>query len=144
MAEPKKYGLYIKRINAWLDCEANRHLTQRNLTRSQSHFLMELRRRPEQTATLKEMESCLNSAQSTVAGLAARLEKKGLIASFSDPQDKRVKLVRLTEDGDACCATSLDEIVATEEQLVSDLTDCERTLLLNLLERMYATVRQSE
>lgn len=144
MTEPKGYGLYIKRLSAFMDSEANRNLQNRNLTHSQSHFLMELRHRPEKSAALKEMESRFKAAQSTIAGLAVRLEKKGLIESYQDPEDRRVKRVRLTADGEACCETSLQEIIASEEQLLTDLTDCERTLLLNLLERMYKTIRKGD
>lgn len=140
MDKPRGFGLYIKHINACMDSEANRHLSARNLTRSQSHFLMELLKRPDHTAALKEMEICLNAAQSTVAGLAQRLEKKGLIESLQSPEDHRVKLVRLTDEGVGTCEVSFQEIAASEAHLVSSLTDCEQMLLLNLLERMYKTV----
>lgn len=142
MDKPRGYGLYIKRINAFLDCEANRNLQNRNLTHSQSHFLMELLRKPGQTAPLKELESRFSAAQSTIAGLAVRLEKKGLIESLPDPNDRRVKLVRLTEAGARVCEDSFKEIIASEEHLLSDLTEVEQTLLLNLLERMYATIQK--
>lgn len=143
MDEPKGYGLYIKRISAFLDSDANRNLQKRNLTHSQSHFLMELRRRPGYSATLKEMESRFCAAQSTIAGLAVRLEKKGLIESFQDPSDRRVKCVRLTAAGQASCETSLQEILAMEAHLVADLTDVEQTLLLSLLERIYGSVKRN-
>ena len=79
---------------------------------------------------------------STIAGLAVRLEKKGLIESLPDPNDRRVKLVHLTEAGASVCEDSFKDIIASEERLLSDLTDVEQTLLLNLLERMYATVQK--
>lgn len=142
MTEPKGYGLYIKRVNDCLDAEANRDLQKRDLTRTQAHFLMELRRRPDKTAALKELEDRFSAAQSTVAGVAVRLEKKGLIESFSSPEDRRVKLVRLTEAGEASCEASLAEIAATEAHMLSALTDCEQTLLLNLLGRVYETMKK--
>lgn len=142
MESPKGYGLYIKRISSCLESEANRSLQARNLTHSQAHFLMELNRRENNTAPLKSLESCFDAAQSTIAGLAVRLEKKGLIESFSDPQDRRVKLVRLTTAGRAEVNACFREIAASEAHLVSGLTDCERTLLMNLLERLHETVKK--
>lgn len=141
MPEPIGYGRYIRRIHACMEAEANRNLEKRNLTLSQSHFLMELRHRPNQCAALKELETCFQSAQSSIASLAVRLEKKGLVERFTDPQDKRVKYVRLTQAGQESCDTSMSEILATEEHLLAGLSECERTLLLNLLQRLFNNVK---
>ena len=134
-------GLYIKWINEAIAAEANRNLKRHNLTMSQCHVLMALFRREERSASLKELEGMFGVSQPTMAGLAARLEAKGLITGFADPRDRRVKLVRLTEAGLTICQASHQEIMATEERITDALSSEERALFLDMLRRIHDSLR---
>lgn len=50
--------------------------------------------------SLKELEKILHVAQSTTARIVTKMEGKGLIDSFSDVSDKRIKYIRLTQYGE--------------------------------------------
>lgn len=135
------YGMYIKQISDYMDKDINRNLERHNLTHSQSRFLMALFHRETQCASLKQLENLFGVAQSTMAGIAVRLESKGLIVSFTDAQDRRIKHVQLTEAGRNVCQASHDTILATENRLVSGLTGIERQIFLDLLQKVYQAVR---
>ena len=136
-----QYGWYLRRIGLCMEHAANLRLQQSNLTVSQMHMLMMLSGEPGEMARLKELESRFHAAQSTVAGIAQRLEKKGLIESLAAPEDRRVKLVRLTDAGRALTETCHADIRQNNERLVSALNEEERGQLAVLLQKVYETVK---
>ena len=137
------YGWFIKRIDNALEKEANQNLQTLNLTMQQNHALVLLVHAPEHTLSLKELEERFCAAQSTVAGLISRLEKKGLVEAVSSPEDKRVKRVRLTEEGQRLCAISRQNLVDSEARLTSNLSPEERESFLACLKKVYEAVRSS-
>lgn len=135
------YGWYIKRIDNALGKEANHNLQSHNLTFQQSHALVMLSHAPERTLPLKELESRFGAAQSTVAGLVARLEKKGLVEALQSPEDRRIKLVRLTDEGEAMHQNCHQDVVNSENRLTALLTQSEKETLLVLLQKLYEAVK---
>ncbi len=87
----------------FLEDVANEELRADDMTSSQVKMLMIINETKDECITLKELEKHFGVAQATIAGTAARLEKKGMIESFYDPSDKRVKHVRITDKGRAMC-----------------------------------------
>lgn len=135
------YGWYIKRIDNALAKEAARNMQAHALTIQQNHVIAMLHHAPDGTLTLKEMEEHFGAAQSTVAGLIARMEKKGLVEGFGDPADRRVKRVRLTEAGRAMGQGCRQDVVLSEKRLTALLTEEEKTQLLTLLQKVYEAVK---
>lgn len=135
-------GLLLKKINESLARRANANLQAQDLTFAQMHVLARLHHAPGYTLRLKELEGCFCLAQSTVAGLASRLEKKGLVEHVADPADKRVKRIRLTQRGRETCERGRENIRRSEEMLVSRLTEEEQTELHRLLTIVYDTVQE--
>lgn len=142
MKEPLAgYGWFIKRISNALEKEMNHNLQSHNLTMQQSRVLVILAHAPEMTLPLKELEERFCAAQSTVAGLVSRLEKKGLVKGVSAPGDRRVKHVHLTEAGLQMHLACHQDILASEKRLTSQLTDEEKELLLDCLRKVYNAVK---
>ena len=135
------YGWYIKRIDNALEKEANSNLQALNLTMQQNRVLIQLAHAEGNTLSLKALEERFGAAQSTVAGLVSRLEKKGLVEPLSDPADRRIKLVRLTEEGARLHAVSRQNVVDSEEWLTALLTDEEKQMLLTCLKKVYEAVK---
>lgn len=135
------YGWFIKRIDNALGKEANSNLQALNLTMQQNRVLIHLALAEGHTLSLKTLEEHFGAAQSTVAGLVSRLEKKGLIEALSDPADRRIKLVRLTEEGLRLNALSRQQVVASEARMTALLTEEEKALLLSCLKRVYEAVK---
>ena len=135
------YGWFIKRIDNALEKEANQNLQALNLTMQQNRVLILLAHAEAHTLSLKALEEHFGAAQSTVAGLVSRLEKKGLIEAVPDPSDRRVKLARLTEEGARIHAQSLQDVVNSESRLTANLSQEEREVFLNCLKKVYEAVK---
>ena len=130
-------GALIKQIHDELEKKANALLRQQDLTLSQMNVLMELEAAPDHHLSLKELEGLLHVAQSTAAGIVVRLEQKGFVESFADENDRRVKKVSITPAGLACCQNASSNVKDMESQLLSGLTEGERTLFRELLEKVF-------
>ena len=135
------YGWFIKRIDNALEKEANQNLQSLNLTMQQNRVLILLAHAEEHTMSLKALEEHFGAAQSTVAGLVARLEKKGLTEAVSSPADRRIKLVRLTEEGIRLHAQSRQMVVDSETRLTALLSGEEKQQLLTCLRKVYEAVK---
>ncbi len=135
------YGFFIKRINNALEKEANANLQALDLTMQQNRALVLLAHAPDQTLTLKELEERFCAAQSTVAGLISRLEKKGLVNAVTDLTDRRVKRVQLSEKGMQLHDASHQDILRSEERLTRLLTEAEKEQLLSCLKKVYEAVK---
>ena len=106
------------------------------MTLSQYTVLMPLEGQAEGAMTLKEIEKTLRCAQSTAHGLVTRLEEKGLVASSGDPEDKRIRVVRITEKGRSYCQEAKTRMQEMETRLLSPLSESERGQFLNYLSRI--------
>ncbi len=135
------YGWFIKRIDNALEKEANQNLQTLNLTMQQNRVLILLAHAEKQMLSLKSLEEQFCAAQSTVAGLVSRLEKKGLVQAVTDPADKRVKLVKLTTKGMQLHAQSHQMVVDSEARLTALLTEEEKAQLLSCLRKVYEAVK---
>ncbi len=133
-------GLYLKQINTTLEKNANNDLREDGLTMSQVTILLTLNEADEFSLSLKQLEKELHLAQSTIAGIVSRLEQKNLISSYFDENDKRLKLVKLTDDGLNCCKKAEMRMKAAETQLLSGLTAAEQTIFFTLLQKVSNTI----
>ena len=130
-------GALIKKIHDEIEKQANALLRQQDLTLSQMNVLMELDAISSHALTLKELEGLLHVAQSTAAGIVMRLEQKGFVESFTDENDRRVKKVAITPSGMECCKNAASDVGRMEMQLLSGLTDAEKILFRELLEKVF-------
>lgn len=129
-------GALIKRLNDKLQKRANNTLQDRQITITQLAVLVELEQKPAKTMSMKEVEAFLQVAQSTTAGILARLHQKKYISVFTSEDDKRVKVVQLTKTGHDLCVEGFQHMRETEEMLLSPLNADERTVFLRLLRRV--------
>lgn len=134
-------GELIKRINDKVEKTVNHKLLTYDLTSTQFKMLVTLHLSPNTTAALKQLEKYFGVAQSTAAGIIARLEKKDLVASFTDENDKRIKHVRLTDAGLHICLSVRESIMETERELFSGLTPEEQDELNRLLYKVYHSIK---
>lgn len=135
MNERATCGALIKQLHDALGKRANNALRSQDLTMAQVGALIELRFSPEKQMALKELERRLHVAQSTAAGIAARLEQKGFVEGFGDANDRRIKMLRITPAGEECCRRADQHMAATEETLLSGFTEAERAAFFSLLKR---------
>ena len=137
-------GELIKRLNDILGTCANKELKSDDMTASQIKMLIIISETKNESITLKELEKHFGVAQATVAGIVARLEKKAMIESFYEPDDKRVKHVKLTDEGRGVCKHAWANMVKKEEWFLSSLDDDEKEELWRLLQKIYDNMRRNE
>ena len=136
MEQHQACGLLIKQINDELRKNGNNALRSLDLTLTQLDALVELNGAPEGQRSLKELEQILHVAQSTAAGIVARLEQKGFAEGLGDAADRRVKVVHITAAGTECVRLALHHRAEAEEKLLSGLTQTERDIFYTLLRKV--------
>ena len=140
MSHDLSFGLLLKQITDALRKNANNALRAHDLTVAQFCLLLELYHAASGQHTLKELEQRLHLAQSTVAGIVSRLEQKRLVEGHGDPEDRRVKWVRITDAGRSVIAAARAERDRSEEQLLSGLTETEREIFFTLLKKVHSSI----
>lgn len=88
-------GHLIKSINEKLKAKADLDAKEHHLTLSQSFVLTFLDSKGGQ-ASQKEIEKYLDVSHPAVVGIISRMEQNNHVASWMDPNDKRIKMVSLT------------------------------------------------
>lgn len=128
--------MLIKQIHSELEKNANNALRKDDLTIAQTGVLLTLSEAEGQQMEQKQLEESLHVAQSTVTGIVKRLEFKGFVETFSDSEDKRVKLVHITPSGLEISEKTKGNMEKTEAELTSSLTETERNILISLLQKV--------
>lgn len=141
MPECLPSGLLIKQIHDCLEKKANNALRANGVTMMQVNVLMELQEAPEKQLAMKELERRFQIAQSTVAGIISRLERKGFVEDVRDAADKRIKLVHITEAGEHCCAEASSQKKEAEDAIHQGFSAEDRVILSILLERVLENVK---
>ncbi|UOY08564.1 winged helix DNA-binding protein [Muricauda sp. SCSIO 64092] len=74
--------------------------------------------------------------KSTGMGVIKRLLNKGLIEEFPNPEDKRSKLLRLTQNGKKAVALGYQTVPGAANMISKNLEDDEKQELLHLLKKL--------
>lgn len=130
----------VKLLSEIIEKKANGELKKYNITIGQVRVLGILYYSQHQECSLKELEKIFHTSQATIAGIVSRLEDKKLIIGFSDAQDKRVKKVKLTKEGEMLASEAQLKVNDMEKWLTSKLAEDERAELIRLLYKVYDTI----
>ena len=71
--------------------------------------------------------------RSTLGNVLERLEARGFVQRYSSPEDKRVKLLKLTPEGRAWSGARKRAVRRTQERMLAPLAAKDQKALLNLL-----------
>lgn len=134
-------GELFKLISEVFEARGNKALQEHGITLSQMKVLVRLDQTADRSATLKELERFFNTSQATMAGLAVRLEKKGLVEGYIDPSDRRSKHIRLSAQGEALCRKTREKLAAGEKWLTGSLEPQEWEELQRLLQKIYEHIK---
>jgi DNA-binding MarR family transcriptional regulator len=92
------------------------------------------RLQPDEPMKLSDLAQALHCDNSSVTGIADRLEKAGLAERQAHPTDRRVKTLALTERGKVIRQLYKDRI-GTAPEAVQKLTDTDAAILVEILSR---------
>ncbi len=126
----------FKQIHDALEKRVNNGMREIKLTFSQVSVLRTLSNASGCQMSMKELEKALHVAQSTTARIVQNMERNGLVDSFGDASDKRVKYIRLTEKGKILNEAAQQRKDADEAAMFSGFSEEEKQMCLSMLERV--------
>jgi len=133
-------GFYIKRISDYIEADANRALEQYGITYSQARVLTFLLKSQDKTIIQKDIEEYLELRHPTIIGILQRMEAKGLIVSTVDQQDKRQKIIALTDSAFELEKKITDHVEDAEQRMAEGLTKEELDTIKQLLYKVYKNI----
>ncbi len=136
MENDSSCSVLLKQIHDVQEKNINNTLRNLDLTFSQINVLRALVHTADKQMSLKELEKILHVAQSTTARIVAKMESKGLIDSFGDASDKRIKYIRLTQYGEQYSSNAKQKLEEEETHLLSSLTETEKMVFISLLQKI--------
>ena len=87
----------VKQAITQIERERDHFATSLNITGTQMSVIDYLSNMPNYTASQNEIEQEFDIRRSTTTIMVQRMEKRGLIERIASPDDKRQKLVKLTQ-----------------------------------------------
>jgi DNA-binding MarR family transcriptional regulator len=86
------------------------------------------------------LSRCQNVSKNTISSLLRGLEEQGLISRQLDAEDRRIFRIRLTPAGRSLIQTTAPRRIHWLNQLVGQLSQDDKTILVNLLTRLYRSI----
>ncbi|MBT5428069.1 MAG: MarR family transcriptional regulator [Bacteroidetes bacterium] len=132
---PKRnLGHWAHQIMTAFQCEANKSLQEFGIGFSEAVPLMILYfHGPD---SLVEIANRLNFSHPSVLRQIDSLEKLGLVLRTPHPEDRRVKIVKLTDQGKELAPKIMEKIQAINKAATSGISDNEVDLLFTMLNKI--------
>lgn len=90
----------------------------------------------DEAVTQSTLAAAIDADPMTMSGILDRLEKRGLIARYPDPNDSRAKLARLTDEGEALFETARSVGLAMYEFALTGVSKQDQQTVVDVLSRM--------
>ena len=131
-----RVAIWIKKAALEVEKLSNQVLAPFELTHTQYKILMMLYHSKEQFIRQKDIETRLSMTNPSVTGIIQNLEKKGLVVRRQNQEDKRSKLIYLTEHAHELEPELSQLGKVLENQVTAYLTEEECKWLCKLLKKM--------
>jgi DNA-binding MarR family transcriptional regulator len=131
-------GYLIKQITDKIKVSADASLKASNLTLAQARVLEYILNKGGKV-TQKSIEDYLDVSHPTVVGIVTRMEKSGYLTCYVDREDRRNKIVEITEQATLISQKMQEEREAQEQKLLRGLTERE----VGNLYRMLSIIRKN-
>lgn len=132
-------GYLLKQITDKIKASADADLKCRNLTLSQVRVLEYVSNKGGKV-TQKSIEEYLNVSHPTVVGIVSRMEKNGYLLSYTDKDDRRNKIVEMTDRAAYISHEMQNEILSQEARLLQGLTEEEIESLHRMLHIIFKNI----
>lgn len=129
----KHIGFLIKNIDDKLKAKANANLKEHGLTIAQGRVLSILAELKGANTTQKDLEEALGVSHPTMVGIISRMEAGGFVVCHQDTNDKRNKIVMMTEKAVAVDNNIEKVIESNENEMLKPLSDTERKEFARML-----------
>ena len=128
----KSIGGMIKYISDKVCQKADNNLKDHNVTLSQVRVLNFLWRE-NGSCSQKQIEDFLQVSHPTVVGLVSRMEQSGYIQTSVSPDDKRNKIVTVTDSGMSLACELCRYMEDIDKRMLVGLTDEQQAQLADML-----------
>ena len=131
-----RVAILVKKASLEFDKLANPVFLSHGLTAAQYKILKYLYMHEDETVRMVDLEKYYSMTHPTAIGLLDALEGKGFVVRAENPEDRRSKVITLTEKARAQQQTLEALGLSLEERLTQNLTGEEREQLLALLQKL--------
>lgn len=143
MQKPSPLSKQLRMINNKFREVSDRNLQKYNLTAAQLDVLVYLKCSKDAEIHQRQIEQWFRLKNPTVTGLLNRLEEKGFILRRTRPEDKRYRVVELTEKGEQLLGQMWEEYRMLENRIYSCLSGEELEVLTGLLDRILNSLSEA-
>ncbi|MEA2091781.1 MAG: MarR family transcriptional regulator [Campylobacterota bacterium] len=134
----ESYGFFFNMIHVSIKEKLEVQLKQFDITAHQFGILLIIFKK--KSLTQREIVKFTTGDEPSTTRLITRLEDKGLLVRVTDKNDKRKRLVSLTQQAESLLEKILPYAQEGNKQLVSSLNDEEKRTLLNLLRKVASSL----
>lgn len=136
-----KFFYNFSKVNKSVTANINENLKEYNVTRSEVPFFACLYN--QDNVTQEHISKVLSLNEGTVTRALVRLEKKEFIERIPNPEDKRKRMVSLTEKGKDISEMLLKEQIKFEEKIFADFSEEELDDFFNYLHKIYVVLSEN-
>lgn len=129
-------GFLLKQLDDRMKISADAALKESGMTISQTR-VMEFVHEQGGQATQREIQQHLKVSHPTVVGIVSRLEKKEFVQCYTDEEDRRNKIVRMTDKAIKSTEIMYRGRIETEKRLLQSLSKKEVAELRRMLQILY-------
>ena len=134
----------LKMIHKTFEERRNKHLLKYNLSSSQQEILFYLGFHEGEPIHQREIEKWFHLKNPTVTGILNRLEEKGFIVRKTKEDDKRFRIIELTEKSRCLMQEMREEMHQMDDKIYGCMTEEERRQFSELLERVLKSLSELE
>lgn len=138
--ESNDIGFLLKKLHDAMKIYGNTQLKQFDLTYSQLEILIFLFHRQNKKSTQKDIEMHLKLKHPTVIDILKRMKSKKLIEIMVNPEDRRSRIVLLTDKASVLEKKMFKNKVKMEKQLTHGLSETQLQQLRELLHLLYKNI----
>lgn len=131
-----RLGILLKLIHNAFEGSLNRKIENLDLTLSQAHILMYLKRSEKKEINQRDVESNFQLSNPTVTGILKRLEAKGFILRVPSLQDGRQKQILLTDKSESLYFDMQQHVEKMEQELIKGISEEEIVVLKDILQKI--------
>ena len=129
-------GFTFKQIHIAFESRCNKLLQKYDLTQSQMDVLVYLKHREDLTITQRDLEAGLRLKNPTVTGILNRLEEKNLITRETNLNDRRSKIIKMTDKSKMVLEEGYMHIKELESEIIRGFSNEEKQELVELLNKV--------
>jgi DNA-binding MarR family transcriptional regulator len=133
-AHPEHLSYRVRRLYLLQAQRIDDALKPFGIARTQWQVLSRVRRAG--TLSQKDIQQALQVESATLTCVVDSLANKGWLERLEDPRDKRVRVLRLTAEGEARVAQTPDPYLALERRMLKGVEPGDRTAVAKALELM--------